>query len=107
MSRKFKIKTGDEVIVIAGRSKGKRGEVTRVVTNSARVFVKGVNLVRRHTKPSAQSQGGILEKEASIHISNVSLIDPSTNKATKVAYKLGEKGQKTRISRKSGEILDK
>ena len=107
MAVKFKIKSGDEVIVVAGRSKGKRGEVTKVLTDRDRVLVKGVNMVRRHTKASAQSSGGILEKEASIHISNVSLIDPSTGKPTKVGYKTQDKGKKVRVARKSGEVLDK
>ncbi len=107
MARKFKIKSGDEVMVIAGRSKGKKGKVIKLLTDKERVLVQGVNTVRRHTKPSAASAGGIVEKEASIHISNVSLMDPTTGKPTKVGYKTDGKAGKVRISRKSGEVLDK
>lgn len=107
MNKKFKIKSGDEVIIIAGRSKGKKGKVTQVLKDKDRVIVQGANLIRRHTRPSAASAGGIIEKEASVHISNVALVDPSTGKPTKVGYKLLEDGQKVRISRKSGEVVDK
>jgi len=107
MSKKFKIKTGDEVIVIAGRSKGRKGKVIRVLKDQDRVVVQGVNMVRRHTRPSAASTGGIVEKEASLHVSNVALVDPSSGKATKVGYKTLDAGQKVRVSRKTGEIIDK
>jgi len=107
MTRKFKIKSGDEVIVIAGRSKGKKGKVIKLLTDKERVIVQGINTVRRHTKPSAQSAGGIVEKEASLHISNVSLMDSSTGKPTKVGYKIQENGVKVRVARKSGEVINK
>lgn len=106
MARKFKIKSGDEIIVIAGRSKGKKGKVIKLITDKERVIIQGINTVRRHTKPSAQSAGGIIEKEASIHISNVSLIDKSTGNPTKVGFKIQDNGEKVRIARKSGEVIN-
>lgn len=104
---KLKIKKGDEVIVITGRDKGKTGEVVAVNRETSRVTVRGINMVKRHTRPSAQSQGGIVEKELGIHISNVALRDPKTKKATKVGMKVLGDGRKVRVARKSGETLDK
>jgi large subunit ribosomal protein L24 len=106
MATKFKIKKGDRVVVITGREKGKTGEVLRVLREEARVVVQGLNMVKRHTKPSAASTGGIVEKEASLHISNVAHIDPKTSKATRIGYKLMEGGRKVRVARKSGETID-
>jgi large subunit ribosomal protein L24 len=107
---KLKIKRGDNVIITTGRKeiKGKTGEVIEVIrkeNKDARVIVAGLNIVKRHTKPSAGNpQGGIVEKEASVHISNVMLIDPKTKKGTKVGYKVdGDK--KVRISKSSGNTL--
>ena len=107
---KLKIKRGDNVIITTGRKeiKGKTGEVIEVIrkeNKDARVIVAGLNIVKRHTKPSAGNpQGGIFEKEASVHISNVMLIDPKDNKGTKVGYKMdGDK--KVRISKSSGNTL--
>ncbi|MDD3029683.1 MAG: 50S ribosomal protein L24 [Alphaproteobacteria bacterium] len=103
MATKCKIKTKDKVIVLAGKDKGKTGDVTAVMPKEGRVLVSGVNMVARHTKPSqANPQGGIVRREASIHMSNVALIDPKTNKATRAGYKT-VKGVKTRIARRSGE----
>ena len=106
MATRFKIKKGDRVVVITGREKGKTGEVLRVLREEARVVVQGLNMVKRHTKPSAASTGGIVEKEASLHISNVAHIDPKTSKATRIGYKLMEGGRKVRVARKSGETID-
>jgi len=106
MATKFKIKKGDRVVVITGRDKGKTGEVMRVLREEARVVVQGINMVKRHTKPSAASTGGIVEKEAALHISNVAHVDPKTNKATRIGYKLMEGGRKVRVARKSGETID-
>ena len=103
--KKFKIKKDDEVIVIAGKDKGKSGKVTKVLKDTDRLIVQGINMVKRHTKPSATSAGGIIAKELSIHISNVAVRDPSTNKPTKVGYKHVD-GTKKRIARKSGELID-
>ena len=107
---KLKIKRGDNVIITTGRKeiKGKTGEVIEVIKKEgkdARVIVAGLNIVKKHVKPSAQNpQGGIVEKEASIHISNVMLVDPKTGKATKIGYKVdGDK--KVRFAKQSGETL--
>lgn len=104
-SPKFKIRKGDQVVVIAGKDKGKKGEVLKVIPTEARVVVAGVNTVKRHTKPSRTTQGGIVQKEASIHISNVQLLDPKTNKGTRVGFKLLNDGKKVRVSKKSGEVI--
>ena len=106
MARKFKIRKGDRVIVITGREKGKTGEVLRVLRKDERVLVQGVNMVRRHQKPSAANPGGVQEKEAPLHISNVSMIDPKTDKPTRVGYKVLEGDRKVRVARRSGEVID-
>jgi large subunit ribosomal protein L24 len=106
MAAKFKIKKGDKVVVITGRDKGKSGEVLRVLRDDNRVVVQGVNMVKRHTRPQPGNPGGIVEKEASIHISNVAHIDPKSNKPTRVGYKLLEDGRKVRVARRSAEVLD-
>lgn len=104
MTVKFKVKKGDEVVVIAGKEKGKKGTITKVLTAESRVVVGGVNMVKRHTKPGRNSPGGIVEKEASLHVSNVSLIDPKSGKPTRVGYKF-EGEQKVRVAKRSGEKL--
>jgi large subunit ribosomal protein L24 len=106
MAMKFKIRKGDKVVVITGRDKGKSGEVLRVLRADDRVIVQGVNMIKRHTRPSAGQTGGIVEKEAAIHISNVAHIDPKSNKPTRVGYKLLEDGRKVRFAKRSGEVLD-
>jgi large subunit ribosomal protein L24 len=106
MAAKFKIKKGDKVVVLTGRDKGKSGEVLRVLRDDNRVVVQGVNMVKRHTRPQPGNPGGIVEKEASIHISNVAHIDPKSNKPTRVGYKLLEDGRKVRVARRSAEVLD-
>lgn len=102
-----KIKRDDEVIVIAGRDKGKRGKVSRVLQND-RLIVSGINMVKRHTKPNPNqgSQGGIVEKEASIHISNVAIFNDATNKADRVGFKVLEDGSKVRIYKSNQEAID-
>lgn len=102
---KFKIRKGDQVIVRTGRDKGKTGEVFRVVKDEARVFVKGINVVKRHTKPTQEKTGGIVEKELPIHISNVALVDPKSGTATKVGFKIQKDGAKVRYAKKSGETV--
>ena len=104
---KFKVKKGDRVIVITGRDKGKRGEVLRVLRSEQRVLVQGVNVVKRHTRPGPRSAGGIVEKEASIHVSNVAHIDPKDDKPTRIGYRTLEDGRKVRVAKRSGEVLDK
>ena len=102
---KLKIKTGDTVKIIAGEEKGKEGKVLRVDLGGRRIIKKGVNLVKKHTKPNAQNpQGGIVEKEASIHISNLALIDPKTKKTTRVGIEVRD-GKKVRISKKSNVVI--
>ncbi len=103
--KKFKIKKGDTVVVLTGKDKGKVGEVIEVIREDGRVKVRGVNVVKRHTKQTQTSQGGIIEKESTIHISNVALQDPKTSKPTKVGYKTLEDGTKVRVARASGEVI--
>ena len=102
-----KIRKGDRVQVLAGRDKGKRGEVLRVNPTEGRALVQGVNLVKRHQKPRGiNAPGGILEKEAPIHLSNLALIDPKSDKPTRVGFRLLEDGKKVRVAKGSGEVLD-
>ena len=103
---KFKVKKGDQVKVLAGESKGKEGRIVRVIPKMNRVVVEGLNMIKKHQKPSASNpQGGIVEMEAPIHISNVALVDPSTNEVTRVVRKLDENGNIVRYAKKSGEVL--
>jgi large subunit ribosomal protein L24 len=106
-ANKLKIRKGDRVKVIAGRSKGKIGDVLRVNAADQRVVVSGVNVIKRHTKPSRSEQGGIIEREAAIHVSNVALLDPKTDKPTKIGFKFLEDGRKVRFARGSGETIDR
>ena len=101
-----RIRKGDQVTVITGKSKGQKGEVSRVAGD--RVFVTNLNLVKRHTKPNPQANqpGGIIEREASIHISNVQLVNSATGKGERVGFKVLEDGRKVRVFRKSGEVAD-
>lgn len=103
---KFKIKKGDEVVVLTGKDKGAKGEVLKVLKSDGRVLVQGVNTVTKHTKPSQFSQGGIEKVERSIHISNVALADPKTGAATRVGYKILKDGKKVRVAKKSGETVE-
>ena len=103
----MKIRKGDRVKVIAGRSKGKIGDVLRVIAADQRVVVSGVNVIKRHTKPSRTEQGGIIEREAAIHVSNVAVLDPKTDKPTKIGFKFLEDGRKVRFARGSGETIDR
>ena len=101
----MKIKKGDQVIVITGRDKGKTGEVTKAMPKESKVLVSGINLVKRHTKPTQENAGGIISKEAPIHVSNVALIDPKDGKATRVGFKV-EDGKKVRVAKATGEVID-
>jgi len=103
---KFKIKKGDKVVVISGSDKGKTGEVLRVIPKEERLVVQGVNMVKRHTRPSGAQPGGIIEKEATIHVSNVAHLDPKSQKPTRVGYKIIDGDRKVRFAKRSGEILD-
>ncbi len=102
-----KIKKGDRVIVLSGRSKGRTGDVLKVMPKANRAIVQGVNMVKRHTRPSQTQMGGIIEKEASIHMSNLAHVDPDTSLATRVGYKFLEDGRKVRYAKRSGEVLDR
>lgn len=100
-----KIKKGDKVIVLAGKDRGAKGEVVQVMPQDDRVIVRGVNLIKRHQKQTQTEQGGIITREASIHVSNVALEDPSTGKATRVGFKV-EDGKKVRVAKASGEVVN-
>lgn len=102
---KFKIRKGDEVIVLTGKDKGKKGEIIRMIRAKSRAVVQGINMVKRHTRQTQTEEGGIISKEASIHVSNLALIDPKSGEATKVGYKFEKDGTKVRISRASGEAI--
>jgi large subunit ribosomal protein L24 len=105
MATKLKVKKGDKVVVITGRDKGKRGEILEVLRAENRVVVQGINMAQRHQKQTMRQEGGIHQKELPIHVSNVALIDPKTDKPTRVGYKMdGER--KVRVARRSGEALD-
>jgi large subunit ribosomal protein L24 len=104
---KLRIKKGDAVVVITGRDKGKTGEVLRVLPVGSRVIVQGINVAKRHTRPRMGDPGGIIEKELTIHISNVAHIDPRSSKATRIGYKHLDDGRKVRFARRSGEVIDR
>ncbi|MGN1173516.1 MAG: 50S ribosomal protein L24 [Muribaculaceae bacterium] len=103
---KLHIKKGDTVIVLAGEDRGKQGRVLSVDREKQRAIVEGINMVTKHTKPSAKHpQGGRIQMEAPIHISNLSLVDPKSGKATRIAIRVKEDGTKVRIAKKSGEEI--
>lgn len=102
----MKIRKGDKVVVTTGRDKGKEGAVLRAMPRESRLLVQGVNLVKRHTRPSAAGAGGIVEKEAPIHVSNVAHVDPKDGKPTRVGFKTLDDGRKVRVARRSGEVID-
>ena len=101
-----KIKKGDQVIVLAGRDKGKKGEVFQVMPKDGRALVRGVNVVRRHQRQTAQQEGGIISKEAAIHVSNLALEDPKDGKPTRVGFKRLDDGRKVRFAKRSGEVIE-
>ncbi|MGV8091021.1 MAG: 50S ribosomal protein L24 [Mangrovibacterium sp.] len=106
MQKKLHIKKGDTVVVIAGNDKNRQGKVLEVIREKSRAIVEGVNMIKKHTKPnSANPQGGIIEKEAPIHISNLMLIDPKTESRTRIGRRLGDNGKLVRYSKKSGEEI--
>ena len=106
MMKKFKLKKGDQVYIISGKDKGKSGEIIEVLKSHNKVKVRGINIVKKHRKPSQENPGKIDEKEASIHISNVAHLDPETGKATRVKYEIKDNVKK-RLSVISGSLLDK
>ena len=105
MTQHWRIRTGDEIIVISGKEKGKTGKVVRVLKSRDRLYVGGVNMIKKHQKPTASSPGGIIQKEASLHVSNVAQVDPVSKKATRVGYKFLESGRKVRFAKRSQEII--
>ncbi len=105
MPIKVKIKKGDNVVVLTGRDAGKKGQVLKVIPKENRAIVAGVNLVKRHTKPTQTAEGGIFTKEATIHISNIAIEDPKDGQATRIGYKNVD-GKKVRFARRSGEVIN-
>ena len=104
---KLKVRTGDDVIVLTGKDKGKTGKIIKVIPKALKVVVAGINVVKKHMKPTQSSEGGIIQKELPIHISNVSHIDPKTGKATRVRMQKLEDGTFVRVAKKSGEVIAK
>ncbi len=106
MQKKLHIKKGDTVVVTAGNDNGRQGKVLEVIRDKDRAIVEGVNMVKKHTKPNAENpQGGIVEKEAPVHISNLMLVDPKSGKRTRIGRKLDDNGKLVRYSKKSGEEI--
>ena len=102
------VRKGDTVVVVAGKERGKKGKVLRVIPEKGRVVVERLNLIKKHQKPTQKiRQGGIIEREGSIHLSNVMLVDPSSDKPTRVGMKALSDGKKVRVARRSGEMLDR
>ena len=106
MPVKFKVKKGDKVVVIAGKDKGKQGDVLEIITSENRAVVSGVNIAKRHTKAQGANEGGIINKTMPIHISNIALLDPKDGKATRVGYKTLDGGKKVRVATRSGETIN-
>jgi len=101
-----KIKKGDKVVVLTGRDAGKSGEVVQVMPKEDRAIVRGINLVKKHQKQTAQQEGGIISKEATIHLSNIAVADPKDGKPTRVGFKVLEDGRKVRVAKRSGDLID-
>jgi large subunit ribosomal protein L24 len=101
-----KIKKGDKVVVICGRDKGRSGEVVQVLPQEGRAIVSGINVVKRHQRQSAKQEGGIISKEAAIHLSNLAAVDPKTGKPSRVGFKLLDDGRKVRVAKRSGDLID-
>ncbi len=101
-----KIKKGDKVVILTGRDKGKSGEVVQVMPKEERALVRGVNMVKRHQRQSMNQEGGIISKEAPIHLSNLALADPKDGKPTRVGFKVLDDGRKVRFAKRSGDLID-
>lgn len=99
-------KTGDKVVVISGKDKGKEGKITNVLRKENKVVVEGINIVKKHVKPNGQNSGSIVEVEAPIHASNVMIVDPKTGKRTRIGHTIDKKGKKIRVAKKSNESLN-
>ena len=103
---RLKIKKGDHVVVLTGRDKGKHGEVLKVMPEENRAIVKGIAMIRRHQRQTATQDGGIISKEAAIHVSNLAIEDPKDGKPTRVGFKFLKDGRKVRFAKRSGEVID-
>jgi large subunit ribosomal protein L24 len=103
---KVKLRKGDHVVVMTGKDKGKKGEILKVIPAENRAIVKGVSIVRRHQRQSASQEGGIVSKEAPIHVSNLAIEDPKDGKPTRIGYKFLKDGRKVRYAKRSGEVID-
>ncbi|MGB3391340.1 MAG: 50S ribosomal protein L24 [Pseudaminobacter sp.] len=101
-----KIRKGDKVVVLAGKDKGRSGEVVRVMPKDDKAIVRGVNLIRRHQKQTQSQEGGIITKEAPIHLSNIALADPKDGKPTRVGFQVQKDGKKVRVAKRSGEVIN-
>ncbi|HKD31105.1 MAG TPA: 50S ribosomal protein L24 [Xanthobacteraceae bacterium] len=101
-----KIRKGDRVVVLSGRDKGRTGEVVEVNPTAGRALVRGVNLVKRHQRQTAQQQGGIISKELPVHLSNIAIADPKDGKPTRIGFKIGSDGRKVRVAKRSGVEID-
>jgi large subunit ribosomal protein L24 len=101
-----KIKKGDQVVVLVGKDKGRSGEVTKMMPKEGRALVGGINLVKRHTRQTQTSEGGIISKEAPIQVSNLAIADPKDGKATRVGFKTLDDGRKVRFAKRSGDVID-
>lgn len=101
-----KVRKGDKVIVLTGRDKGKTGDIVKAIPETGKIIIQGINKVRRHQRPSGTEAGGIIEKEAPIHHSNVAIVDPKENVATRVGFRLLDDGTKVRFAKRSGEVID-
>jgi large subunit ribosomal protein L24 len=104
--RNMNLKTGDKVVVIAGKDKGKEGKITKILKADNKVVVEGINVAKKHIKPNGQTAGSIVEVELPIHASNVMILDPKTKKRTRIGHTVDKKGKKIRVSKKSNESLD-
>ena len=103
---KLKIKKGDHVVVLTGKDKGKHGEVLKMMPEENRAIVKGIAMIRRHQRQTATQDGGIISKEAAIHVSNLAIEDPKDGKPTRVGFKFLKDGRKVRFAKRSGEVID-
>jgi large subunit ribosomal protein L24 len=106
MAAKLKIRRGDKVVVLAGRDKGKHGQVVKAFPADNKVLVQGVNMVRKHQKQTPNQQGGIIAKEAPIHVSNLAIEDPKDGEPTRIGYRILDDGRKVRFAKRSGEVID-
>ena len=107
MMPKLKVRKGDHVVILAGKDRGRRGDVLHVFPKENRVIVQGVNIVRRHMRQSQRQEGGIIQKEAPLHVSNVAHIDPKTDQPTRIRVRTLENGRKVRVASRSGEVIDR